>query len=237
MIQDARHFKYSSDYPQPLVVYKNQFTISAAQDTVSLTKIEHHLPYIPLALGKWSETQDFVTAQDISTTEPIGDTPTIIMRADATYFYFVLFNNSHSAVTRYVKVAAFAPPDYEGDIEIASNDTKFRFDSDNDYLELYQQGTLTRDTGGAVYHSLGYIPQCRAWAWGNTSVGSAGIDIDGFALVDSSIIKYANTGRLEYNSIATKDKFIAYAYDADAQDYEIVGSKSKIYYHIYTKEG
>lgn len=238
MVQDARNFKYSSDYPMPLVTYRQEFTISAPTgDTAYLIKEEHHLPYTPLVLGKWSSSQDFTQAQDISSVEG-DDTAILHVLSDDTYIYFVIFKNPSKSVTRYVRLIGFVPPDYNGDIQPITNDSLYRFDSDYDYIGLYKQGILNEQTGGMVTHGLGYIPQCKAWAKGDIDITTQGgqvISVTGFSLIEPSINRYANTGRLAYFSVSTKDKFIAQGKDIEDEDYSL-NPEDKIYYHIYTKE-
>lgn len=234
-MQDARNFSYSSDYPMPIVTYRNEFTVSApAGDPMVLVKIEHGLPYIPLTIGKWSSTEDFTEAQDLSSDQDIDGT-SLELYADETYFYFLFFKEPSVSVTRHVRVIAFAPPDYNGDIEPINNDSRFRFDSDNDYLGVYAQGVLDQSTGGVVEHNLGYAPQCKSWAYSTVDSSVPPIHFSGYKLVEPGINLYYNTGRLEYDSISTNDRYIARGRDINNDDYSL-SANSKIYYHIYTKE-
>ena len=234
-MQDARNFSYSSDYPMPLVTYRHEFTISAPSgQTAVLIKEEHGLPYAPLLLGKWSTSQDFTSAQDVSNAKDVDGT-SLMIYSDDTYIYFLIFKLSNTDVTRYVRVVGFAPPDYNGDIQTIPNNSSYKFDSDNDYLELYAQGILNQSTGGYVEHSLGYTPQCRAWRWTNIYVVGKPIDFDAFEQIEPEIIQYKNSGRLEYYSVATDRKYIAYGRDIENDDYSL-DAEDKIYYHIYTKE-
>lgn len=234
-MQDARNFSYSSDYPMPVVAYRNEFTVSApAGQEMVLVKIAHGLPYIPLTMGKWSNTQDFTTAQDLSADEDVDGT-SLELYADETYFYFLFFKDQSTDVTRYVRVIAFAPPDYDGEIEPLDNDSNFLFNTDYNYVGLYAQGVLDQSTGGIVGHALGYIPQCRCWAKGGVSSTSPAIEFTGYKLSEPDVSLYYNTGRLAYTSIATANEFIAYEKDVNNHDASL-SSSNKIYYHIYTTE-
>lgn len=234
MVQDARNFKYSSDYPMPLVTYRQEFTISVPSGQgVVLVREKHNLPYAPLVLGKWSNSQDFTTAQDVSSVADVDGTE-LYLYTDEEYIYFLVFKQPSISATRYVRVMGFVPPDYNGDIQLTPNDSLYRFDSDNDYIGLYKQGILNEQTGGMVTHGLGYIPQCKAWQKQEINTGQ-GINFTGYGLTEPDISYYYNTGRLEYTSISTVDKFIAYGRDIENEDYSL-NPEDKIYYHIYTKE-
>jgi hypothetical protein len=231
MVQDARKFQYSSDYPQPLVTYRNQITLNAPTgETETLIKVAHGLPYVPLFLGKVSEYSDFRTCQDI-TSEVGSDSNTTFMWADATYFYFIIFHQSNVAVTEYVRVVAFVPPDYTGDISLVTNDTKFRFNSDYDYVGLYKQGTLEAGSQTVVSHDLGYAPQCRAWTRSNVYIPDRpDIDFYAYGTVSPGITTYTNSGVTAFSSVATNSEYII-ARRSDGQEY-----LDKTYYHIYTLE-
>lgn len=234
-MQDARNFSYSSDYPMPVVTYRNEFTVSApVGQHMNLVKIAHGLPYTPLTIGKWSSSQDFTTAQDLSANEDIDGT-SLELYADETYFYFLFFKDPDISVTRYVRVIAFAPPDYDGEIEPLDNDSNFLFNTDYNYIGLYAQGVLDHSTGGIVGHSLGYIPQCRAWSRSYVYSSDPAIEFTGYKLSEPSVSLYYNTGRLAYTSIATENEFIASEKDVNNHDASL-SQDSKIYYHIYTTE-
>lgn len=229
-MQDPRKFAYSSDYQMPIVGYRNEFTITVSPNEGSkITKIAHGLPYMPLLLGKVSDTQNFSSAQDITSDTTISNT-TIAVCSDSTYIYVSTYSSESAAKTFYVRVVGFVPPDYEGDLSFISNDTSYRFNSDNNYPKIYAQGVLDQNTGGAVVYSLGYIPQCKAWMYYDYFSSGDFVCID----ITPGITEYSN-GRIRYESIVVGDKFIAYGRDIRYDDYSL-DQDVKIYYHIYTEE-
>ena len=235
-MQDPRNFSYSTDYPQPIVAYRGETTItSGSGEQVKVVQIEHKMPFIPLVLGKWSESQDFTTAQDISSIEDVNGT-SIELLVDATYVYIILMKHPSTTVTRYIRLVGFVPPDYDGDVQPLDNDSNFLFDSDYNYIGVSAQGILDRSTGGVVGHSLGYIPQCRCWWKSNFSMSEpVQIDITGYTQMEPSVNFYTSSNRLEYKSISTENQLIAYGYDMNTSDTSL-SAFDKIYYHIYTSE-
>lgn len=180
MVQDARKFQYSSDYPQPIVTYRNDVTLTghAGQD-VELVTINHGLPYVPLLVGRISEYADFRTSQDV---EMVGydDRTYIELYADATKIYLLFVHLDKTAINRYVRLLGFVPPNYDGDITPIQNNSKFRFNTDDNYLGVYKQGTLTAGAN-TIAHNLGYAPQARAWALVRRHVNNTSIDFTAYS--------------------------------------------------------
>lgn len=212
MVQDARKFKYSSDYPQPLVVYRNQFTLTApAGSDVALIRFKHNLPYAPLIIGKRSDTSDFAVSQDINSVG-YDDRNYVEYYVDSEYINFLFVHLDKTLATMYVRVLGFAPPDYDGDITLIQNDSTFRLNTDNDYLGVYKQGTLTQQTGNQVSHGLGYAPQARAWNLVHRYVTNPSIDVTGYTGV---------------NVVTDSQKITVPSFDSNT---------TKGYYQIYTTE-
>lgn len=232
MAQDARKFKYNSDYPQPLVVYRQQFTLAPTTpvDPV-LFKFEHHLPYTPLVIAKASFNSDFSTSSDISTGGNLGIHSPMEILADATYIYIILFPDNNMTIN-YVRVIGYAPCDFDGNISTVQNDSSFRFNSDYDYAGCIQ-GKLTQGELMEVNHNLGYAPQCRSWSWNSISIPGTSIDVSGYSASSYSAITRYSSGVRLYQDVSTSSQYIIYK----RSDGESRVGQKPIYYHIYTLEG
>lgn len=241
MVQDARNFKFSSDYPMPIVAYQKDVTIvkTSSGDTKT-TKIEHGLPFRPLVLGKYSENEDFSTAVEVGNMVAYNNTLCWVF-SDDKYIYINLTSNS--AVTRYVRLIGMVPPDYNGDTDTISTNTNFLLDTDNNYagcISGVADTTVDGDNGYYVYHGLGYCPQAKIWeeTYDTEYTDGGSTTVYNVLETNPSYIDRLEDGRYRLTSAVT-DNYLAIA----AYYNPTTGAISpndvtdhKTYYQIYTEE-
>lgn len=169
---DARKFLYDSDYPMPYLVYFQpcSYTVGGTEyyKTVSFA---HELPFTPLLLGQWSTVSGggFSVSYDLAIEVPrfSGGQPLVakVAGADSTNIYLDMTNNTGSDLTFYYRLAAFAPPEFNGAVEAVNDATPYQFNSDFNYLKIYKAGSEIVAVGNTAnaMHDLGYIPQTRTW--------------------------------------------------------------------------
>lgn len=222
MVQDARNFKYSSDYPMPYFVYKTTKEIQVNAKSSASIEFNHDLNFIPLLIGYWSESEDFDSTNDINN-PVLGDNyASISVVANNNSIKISASNSANSSKKFYVRLWGYMPPDSNSSSTPVFDTTRYFFDTDYDYLELAKYGTAMR-TGSPIeiVHNLGYIPQCRVWR------------------------KYAIEG-IEYIEPAMATLFPDEIYAQNASFWatdkilHLGGLPSNAicyYYHIYTSEG
>lgn len=244
MFQDARNFKYSSDYAGPFIVYKNdKLEIKALGRGTTTTKVAHGLGFAPLLAGVWSASADFNAAQDISSGSGIDNTSLRVF-ADDTYIYCNLL--AAEAKTRYVKLIGFMNPEYNGDSGTISTESTFNLDSDNEYIGIAKQG-VAEEGEYFVEHDLGYAPLCKVWNVTNDyeyignypyGSGSSRSPITNVLYPMVSTVTLRKDGRYELYNATSKEYlgFTAY-YNPENGQLEHTGyTTGRNYYHIYTEE-
>lgn len=160
-------FRVNSDYDTPWIVWKNesQFTSGASEYWAQKT-IAHGLPFTPLIFGMWATNSNFLPSYDLTDDAPTyagSGQPSFAFSAyaDANNVVASLDNNTGSALTFYLRIMGFAPPEYTGSISPVDFASAFSYNSDHNYQKLVSQGKLGGN--GSVSHNLGYRPQVRAW--------------------------------------------------------------------------
>ena len=243
MAQDPRKFKYSSDYPQPMVGYKGEFPIYAEGPGTTTTKVKHNLPYTPLLVGKWSAVQDFSVCQEIGGGVGVDNT-VLNVYADSTYIYCNLL--AGAATTRYVRLIGFVPPDYSGTAGVISTNSKFNFNTDDEYLGVYKQAKFNAGTF-YVQHDLGYCPQCKVWSKYQTYIytgnypNGQGSSRESKTLLGTMppLVTVKYNGKYELQNGASTSKYMGIWAIYNPSDQTISapsGSTNEGYYHIYTEE-
>lgn len=217
MVQDPRNFKFSSDYPMAYFIYKSEQEITVPASSGSVVgraeiTVPHNLPCIPMLVGYWSVNSDFSSTNDLNTFLYGDDYKEISVVADEQNIYIRGGNATSSQIKLYVRLWAYAPPDFNGHLDPVFDDSNYLFNSDNTMLEIYKSGITTRNDR-TVYHNLGYVPYCRIWA--NATIG----DHYGIAPVFTTV--YRGSGN---------------AYMVDSEKLETGVYTGKEYYHIYTSE-
>ena len=179
MIQDARKFLLTSDYPTPILVWKleTSLTVPIGQYYNAASRsIAHNLPFTPMLIGQWSPNANFVPAYDLANDMPIftGTRPDyqILIGADSTRIRISATHIKEQPQTLYFRLFSFLPPDYEGNWSNTLEDsTNFAFDTEYNYPKLLASGSISvpDHTRKSYAHGLGYIPQVRAWRQLSTS--------------------------------------------------------------------
>lgn len=165
-----------SDYQTPWIVWESelQYTLSVGDWQVYDTP--HGLPFIPLLFGEWSTNSNFIPSYDSTDTTPgyagAGQVPLYFgCSANSQNVRVTLSNNQTSSTTFYIRLMAFAPPEYTGEITPIEFPTNFRYNSDYRYQKLLASGSVSGSgtTGSSIAHNLGYMPQCRVWNYLSTT--------------------------------------------------------------------
>lgn len=218
MAQDPRNFLYSTDYPMPLFTCK--FIGSAVLSSgFGNTKFKHNLPYIPLLVGQWDTSTNFNTSHDITSTTFQSDVASVTVYADSTYIYLNYY--APSSVTIYYRLWGFTPTDYTGNVTPISDDSKFIFDTDYQYMKLAKTGKVLANQSTTITHNLGFVPLARVWKINEYGTGQ-GQTVQGLGPETSSID--ASSG----NKNAIVDSSKLYIGDIISGGYA--------YYHIYGNE-
>lgn len=160
----------NSHYKMPWIVWKREYTVSIPASTGYISiSFPHGLPFTPLLIGSWSNRADFNPSYDVTVTVPGGSTggqPKYVCQvsADATNVNIMAINNADSNPVCYLRLMAFAPPSYQGEVTPVDYSSSFRYNSKYRYQKIFMAGRTT----GPLQHNLGYIPQARIW-WGSLS--------------------------------------------------------------------
>lgn len=155
----------NTHYKMPWIVWKREYTVpidaSTGYATVSFL---HGLPFTPLLIGSWSPNASFSPSYDLTVTIPGGPTggqPKYFCQvaANSTTVNVTAINNVDSSPKCYLRLMAFAPPDYKGEVTPVDYQSPFRYNSKYRYQKIFMAGRTT----GELIHNLGYIPQVRLW--------------------------------------------------------------------------
>lgn len=181
MAQKPNRFLFSSDYPTPYLILDKTISFTAKKASGGVWgqtkyKVKHNLPFIPMLLGYWSTSSNYVPSYDISTRNvEFSSTAlqgfyhfkyTADFSADDTYIYVDVDNYTNSDVIVYAKLTGLAPFDYNGNLPIVQDKSDFNLNTDFNYKKIYQQGKVDIAASNfkvTVNHNLGYVPQCKAW--------------------------------------------------------------------------
>lgn len=171
---DPRKFLYNSDYPNDYIVLaltRNYTVNGASANPSSLAVIPHGLPFAPLVDGVWGFSSDLSDARSIADTHGPNLTSMaaliIEVSSDETNIYIYCDNYEWPYTTRtfYFKLWAFMNPAFMANINPVDDNTKYKFNSDFNYLKLAMADNMSiaANTTGTVNHSLGFKPRVLAW--------------------------------------------------------------------------
>lgn len=165
-----------SRYKIPWIIWARSFSLTLQPNHITeIQSVAHGLSFTPLLVGYWSTNSSFTSAFDITSPTPHAVSGIECrVGADASYLRILLsnFNSSSSSMTFYLRLAAFAPIGYTGQVTpISYPNSKFTFNSNYLYQKIYMSGSTTANM--TVTHNLGYIPQAKVWTSGTISSGSA----------------------------------------------------------------
>lgn len=180
----------NTHYKLPWIIWKAEYSFSVPSGDWKRVEFAHNLPFIPLLLGQWSMNPDFAPSYDLGVDTPGGATGgqvpySCLVSANSTHITAVADNNgSSSAQNFYLRLMAFAPPDYTGEVNPADYTSKFRYNSKYRYQKIYMAGRANANQ--ILTHNLGYIPQAKLWSITNNTVRPAyGIITDTTLKTDS----------------------------------------------------
>ena len=165
-------FLVNSHFKMPWIIWKANAQYTVASGGYSVQQISHGLPFVPLYFGSWSTGADFSTSYDLGDTTPdyagAGQPSMALMSsANSESVNFSITNNRSSATTFYIRVMAFAPPGYGGEVSPVDYDgADFDFNSHYRYQKIIMEGLAT----SSVTHNLGYLPQAKIWRYDGETV-------------------------------------------------------------------
>lgn len=161
MVQDARKFLISSDYPMDLVVWSTSGEKVVAAQSWSTLDILHGLPFKPLFFGLYSiDGGNTWVALDVG----IANGADLYPQADSTKVSIEI--HSRVQTTLKYKIWAYAPSNASSEITPPSSENTFRINSDRDYLKLVKADIWNAVAGeDTVFynHNLGYKPWAMMW--------------------------------------------------------------------------
>lgn len=226
MVQDARKFLVTSDYPMDFIVWSTNGNFSANAHEQKTLKIPHGLPFTPLLFGIYSSDNG-------ATWQAFGAEA----GTDAGVFWtFIDSDTTNATVTIWArnvavsiifKIWAFAPSGTEATLAVPATESIFHLNVDYNYSKLAHTGEWTASVGNNVVlcnHNLGYIPRAMVWF----EYESGEIE-DCFSQVSSNTTKRAN------HSIGL-DETALYANFSDLNIGGDYGNISKVHYRIYADE-
>lgn len=162
---NAAQLTVNSHYKIPWIVWKRELTValSGGLDYTTMT-IEHGLPFIPLLIGQWSLNSNFYPSYDLAIETPgytgAGQPPVALLAAATpTLVRLTLDNRLTDRV--YVRLMAYAPPGYTGEVIPVEYSSPFRFNSHYRYPKIVASGKGSPNQ--IINHNLGYIPQAQIW--------------------------------------------------------------------------
>lgn len=187
---DARKFLFNSDYETPALVLNKtaSMTVGKGHYDSDLGFIEpgstdisvpHELPFVPLIIGQWSTNSNFEPCYDICNEEvdmfvngEVGFYPRVaigIYANDTSIEITGLNCYTNKSINLYFRIAAFAPPDYYGDVTPIQDTSNFLFSTDFNYPKVLQSGVMDFSEGQytgtkTIHHNLGYCPMARIWS-------------------------------------------------------------------------
>lgn len=155
----------NTHYKMPWIVWSMRYSIQVAAGEYKIATIQHGLPFVPLLTGQWSPNRQFNPSYDLGAPTPGGaivQMPDYLCDgyADDEEIRFALMNNTSTSAEFNMKLMAFAPPDYTGDVNPVNYNSPFSFNSHYRYQQLFMQGRAR----GKVTHGLGYLPQAKLWS-------------------------------------------------------------------------
>lgn len=206
---DYSKFKIHSDYPTDNIVYATEMdlTTTYGDGYYRNVDISHSLPFIPLPFGIFS-TDGGTTWLPINYTS-VHSAGTLTATASKFSVSLNDYNGNLPSVVK-IRVFAFAPSTYTGDITPPTAFSKFLINSETTYDELLAKGTYTLINDPnyqTIYtHNLGYMPRVMIWIQSTDYQGTVFIKAQdpasfiGLSYYTSANIAKITTTTLEYLS-------------------------------------
>jgi len=172
---DIKDLMLTTDAGTPYVIKKfsGSFTITSSHyGTDGLARVTHGLPFTPLLIGMWIDSNRGVY-QDIANERPDGpfSMPTIIegVTADSTYIYMEINDTKYpyETSTYSFRIACLAPPDFTGDTGVfgSEDSTDFTYSSDFTSPAIVKSGftNIASNATATIPHGLSFAPRVRVW--------------------------------------------------------------------------
>lgn len=190
---NALNLAVNSHYKIPWIVWKRELSITVDQYDWSTTTINHGLPFIPLVIGQWSTSPNFQPAWDISVETPnysgAGQPLMALTFGITSSVIRMVIDNNDVRKTFYLRLMAYAPPNYTGDVTPVEYNSPFRFNSHYNYPKIVMSGKAASNT--RVTHNLGYIPQAQVW--GSMMVNGVETVVPGTGIVTETTLSSSTT--------------------------------------------
>ena len=216
MVQDARKFLVSSDYPMDSVVWSTSGDIFSLAHNYTDVVISHGLPFIPLIIGQFSTDNGTTWIPFTPTSAMFGFYLDAV--ADATNVTVTLSTSDANISAKY-RMWAFAPSNASGQITPPEPTSNYILNSDYNYSKLVSAGIWNVVAGEekVLYkHNLGYIPEVMVW--GENSDGTIAQRLQTISsntsyerslytrIDDTNLYGYASTGTLSTSGIGNTIK-------------------------------
>lgn len=160
----AKDLTVNSHYKIPWIVWKKEVEVPLGSEDYAFMTFEHNLPFIPLVIGQWSQNSNFQPSYDVTVETPsysgAGQPPLALLIA-ATPTQIRISVDNRLTNTIYLRLMAYAPPNYTGDVIPVEYDSPFRFNSHYRYPKIVASGKGSANQ--SIAHNLGYIPQAQIW--------------------------------------------------------------------------
>lgn len=161
MVQDARKFLLSSDYPMDIVVWANEGETAIHANSWKTISIAHGLSFKPLFFGIYSiDGGNTWVALDME----ISSGAALYPNADSTNINIEIHSRING--TLKYKLWAYEPSDSTSTTIPPASENPFKINSDSDYLKVVKTGIWQAEQGVdlTIYeHGLGYTPWVMMW--------------------------------------------------------------------------
>jgi hypothetical protein len=232
MAQDPRRFIFSSDHKIPCFVWKKEGTVVNSGGTIlgGCVKFAHNLAFVPLLVGYWSLNGDFSNSHDISSGRMGNENKGFAAFADSTYIYINASVLDNTPTTFFYRLFAYCPPDYYGDVTPITDESKFHFSTDYEYLKIAFEDKIVPGSARKVefQHNLGYIPLYKIWRTNNYDFWENGATTKKGLGPTASYVDYTSDYIMQNVADSNKLTVTWQEYQPDGSDYA--------YYQIYSNE-
>lgn len=164
---NPRDFLLNTDYEMDKIVYFNEGSIAASEQTKT---IQHKLGFTPLIFGICSTSSNFSNCRSIPYLYQLQDNYVQFEAKANGNSIVITYNDFGDQSSRmYYRIYAFEPSNSAASVAPTSKyATQFVLNTDYNYCKLCKKGILTNTVGThTVPHNLGYIPQVLAWGKNN----------------------------------------------------------------------
>lgn len=161
MVQDARNFIVSSDYPMDYIIWNTVGDAQADAHEHKTISIPHNLGFAPLLFGMYSQDN----GQTWTPFGPEADGFYISLVSDSQNTGIEILARSNPVSIKY-KIWAYAQADINAVFDTINSEDNFVINSDYNYSKLFSAGAWdAEESENAIIfqHNLGYVPQIVVW--------------------------------------------------------------------------